>query len=171
MREEIHAAATWLATAIAGADYPQHDDIVDALSQALTARFADHWYVSEPHRGCAFRAVECTRFSLDPLVERALKESPAHLDTHRLHRLLCKRNAEDVRLWTTGEVKAATSNKSDNVVKILTADAMVDVNPYSSRCCTSSRRAWAPPTAARRLRRPGRLLTRARRAARAPCTL
>ena len=83
MREEIHAAATWLATAIAGADDPQHDDIVDALSQALTARFADHWYVSEPHRGCAFRAVECTRWSLDPLVERALKVSPAHLDTHR----------------------------------------------------------------------------------------
>ena len=61
---------------------------------------------------------------------RPLKE--AHLDTHRLHRLFCKRNAEDVRLWTNpGEVKAATSNKSDNVVKILTADAMVDVNPYS----------------------------------------
>ena len=132
MREEIHAAATWLATAIAGADDPQHDDIVDALSQALTARFADHWYVSEPHRGCAFRAVECTRWSLDPLVERALKKAPAHLDTHRLHRLFCKRNAEDVRLWTNpGEVKAVTSNKSDNVVKILTADAMVDVNPYS----------------------------------------
>lgn len=118
--QEVSKAVEWLASALLPSDSPQLADLRVALVNEMEARYTGHWYPSEAHRGCAFRAVQNNGAMVDPLIERALKKAEIARD-----KLLPGRS---FILWVNpGEVKVNDSGAKSHIY----CAGGAKPNPYS----------------------------------------
>merc|ERR1719326_2613669 len=124
MNAEVDSAATWIAGAARPAERAR---LTETLRGSLLERFRGHWHVAEPDRGSAFRALDLTAESLDPLVASAVLASGVCMRSF-LASLAGMRTAV---LWCNPGVVKIRLLGSD--VRILFASANVGTshNPYS----------------------------------------
>ena len=76
--EEVSRAVTWLSETCLPADSAHRNDFERCVQAAMVERYTGHWYPTEPHRGCAFRAITCNG-AWDPLIRRASREANIQL--------------------------------------------------------------------------------------------
>lgn len=96
--EEIAAAAAWISER---ARLPLDGPLAVSLQAVLGERYKGHWYPQEPHRGAAFRSLECTD-ALDKWIARAAEM--AAVQHSELRAAL-----GTLRMWINpGEVKVRT---------------------------------------------------------------
>lgn len=123
---EVQCASKWLASEIVAASASADDrkSFESAISVALAERYAGHWYPDEPHRGCAFRSVECSNGRLDPLLVAVARQAKVAAAAER-----------DFMLWVNpGEVKVVL----DGARKHLFCEGAAP-NPYSRALVTIKR--------------------------------
>jgi len=117
---EVDKAVEWLASALLPSDSPDSAAFADALRDTLGGRYEGHWYVGEPHRGCAYRSLTCNAAcGLDPLVNAAAHQAKAQPELQ----------GDGFILWCNpGEVKALLDT---GVRKCIYQTGKKAANPYS----------------------------------------
>jgi len=127
MRREVEAASHWLScTFIPGADEADlQRGFAQSLQEMMNSHYEGHWYVDEPHRGCAYRSLTYAPPLVDGLLMRAAEEAGVRDAAFGSAQA---RGEADFLLWINpGEVKVL---RGKGLPQIIYQTEGVQANPY-----------------------------------------
>jgi len=121
---EVTHAANWFGEQLFDPN-EQRSIFVDRLRELLMARYEEHWYPEEPHRGCAYRALMSTVNQIDPLLLRAAESTGQRGLFESFNRVFA--DVGEVNCWINpGEVKVLRGRAQS----VLYSDGSGSDNPY-----------------------------------------
>eukprot|EP00055_Hartaetosiga_balthica_P004603 m.12320 g.12320 ORF g.12320 m.12320 type:complete len:291 (-) comp3983_c0_seq1:43-915(-) len=83
----------------------------DELRQQLEERYTDHWFPSEPERGCGYRCLEWSKRFVDGSIQHAAQKAGLEVAT------LMAKGPRHLKLWVDpGEVSARINSGSIQVI-------------------------------------------------------
>ena len=116
---EVLQAARWLSKTLLPVNSPDLALLERCIRMAMNERYDGHWYQSEPHRGCAFRALTCNGTGLDQLLQCAIRQAKLRPEDFP---------ANDFTMWVNpGEVKVLLGS---GVRQAVFAAGSKKANPY-----------------------------------------
>jgi len=121
---EAQHASEWYSSQLLG-DAEQKASFAARLQELIVEHNRGHWYVDEPHRGCAYRALTSTTNACDPMLLRAAEAA----GVKDLLTTFCKQFSDvgEVIMWINpGEVKVLLGKAQ----KIIYSDGTGSDNPY-----------------------------------------